>query len=78
MYGFLPILQLKDGRQLAESYAIARFLARKYNLAGRDEWEKAKVDELADMHKDVSDAFAAAGVITEQVNANVSQFSLEA
>jgi len=41
-YSQVPVLQLGDGRQLSESYAILRFLARRFgrNLAGRDEWEQ--------------------------------------
>ncbi|KAI1709687.1 putative glutathione S-transferase 5 [Ditylenchus destructor] len=52
-YEKVPVLEV-DGKQLAECYAIARFLALQYDLAGRDAWERAKVDEIADFHKDVA------------------------
>jgi glutathione S-transferase len=42
-----------DGKQLAQSCAIARYLARKFNLAGKDEFEQAHVDSIADLQKDV-------------------------
>ncbi|KAI1709036.1 putative glutathione S-transferase 8 [Ditylenchus destructor] len=42
-----------DGQELAQSAVILRYLAEKFGLAGKDEWEKAKVHEVADFHKDV-------------------------
>lgn len=48
--------------ELAESYAIARYLARHFNLAGADDIESAQLDAIADAHKDfvaeMSDFFA--------------------
>lgn len=52
-YEKVPVLELKDGRQLAQHAAIARYLADKFGLSGKDEWEKAKVNEVLDFHKDV-------------------------
>jgi len=52
-YGKVPVLEV-DGKPLAETFAIARFLAKQYGLAGKDAWDQAKVDEIADFHKDVS------------------------
>ncbi|KAE9555199.1 hypothetical protein FO519_001549 [Halicephalobus sp. NKZ332] len=49
--GKIPCLEY-DGHQLSESYAINRFLARKYGLAGKDEIEQALVDSIADVQKD--------------------------
>lgn len=43
----LPVLEV-DGKVIAQSNAIARFLARRFNLAGKDEYEQALVDGLAD------------------------------
>jgi glutathione S-transferase len=53
-YGHVPVLEV-DGKQLAETVAIARYLARQYGLAGPVglAWEQGKVDEFADFHKDV-------------------------
>lgn len=54
-----------DGKELPESYAIYRYLARKYGIlkillinlkslgfAGRDEWETAILDAIADVQVD--------------------------
>ncbi|KAH7718382.1 CBN-GST-8 protein [Aphelenchoides avenae] len=50
-FGEIPVLEV-DNKQLAQSYTIARYLARKFELAGNDEWEAAKIDEIADLHAD--------------------------
>uniref|UniRef100_A0A7E4V9C8 glutathione transferase n=1 Tax=Panagrellus redivivus TaxID=6233 RepID=A0A7E4V9C8_PANRE len=47
----LPILQI-DGHTLIESNAINRFLAKRLGLAGKDEYEQAHVDAVADIVKD--------------------------
>ncbi|KAI1703638.1 putative glutathione S-transferase 5 [Ditylenchus destructor] len=51
-YGQLPYLDINDGRRLYESYAISRYLAKRFDLSGKGAWEQAKVDEFADFHKD--------------------------
>ncbi len=43
----VPVLEV-DGHVLAQSHAIARYLARQHGLAGKDEWEQAQVDMYAD------------------------------
>ncbi|KAH7700048.1 glutathione S-transferase-3 [Aphelenchoides avenae] len=47
----LPVLEV-DGTVIPESYAISRYLARKYDLLGKDEIEMALVDAYADALKD--------------------------
>lgn len=37
-----------DGKILAQSNAILRYLGRKYNLGGSNDFENAKIDEVAD------------------------------
>ena len=43
----LPVLEV-DGKVIGQSMAITRFLARKYNLAGKNEWEEAEADMIVD------------------------------
>ena len=45
--GQMPVLEY-DGVQLPQSLSIARFLAKQFQLAGRDNFEQAKVDAVAD------------------------------
>jgi glutathione S-transferase len=49
--GKLPVLEV-NGQKISESYAILRFLARKFGLAGKTDLEQLKNDEIADLHKD--------------------------
>ncbi|XP_020280143.1 glutathione S-transferase-like [Pseudomyrmex gracilis] len=46
-YGMLPVLEI-DGKPIAQSNAVARYLAREHNLAGKDEWESMLCDVLVD------------------------------
>uniref|UniRef100_A0A914QTI7 glutathione transferase n=1 Tax=Panagrolaimus davidi TaxID=227884 RepID=A0A914QTI7_9BILA len=55
--GKLPYLEY-DGHLILESNAINRFLAKKYNLAGKDDYEQALVDGIADIQKDFMNAVA--------------------
>ncbi|CAF1149740.1 unnamed protein product [Adineta steineri] len=45
--GQMPVLEV-DGVQLPQSNAIARFLAKQFHLAGKDNFEQAKVDAVVD------------------------------
>lgn len=47
----MPVLEV-DGKFLAQSYAISRYLARKFGLAGKDDFESAQIDSYADFIKD--------------------------
>uniref|UniRef100_A0A914PHA2 glutathione transferase n=1 Tax=Panagrolaimus davidi TaxID=227884 RepID=A0A914PHA2_9BILA len=53
--GKLPYLEY-DGHLILESNAINRFLAKKHNLAGKDDYEQALVDGIADIQKDFMNA----------------------
>ena len=50
-YGALPVLEV-DGKQLAGSGPIARFLAEKFGLAGSDDFENADLASIADVVED--------------------------
>lgn len=47
--GTMPVLELEDGRRLSQTIAICRYLGRELGLDGSDSWEKAKIDEMAEL-----------------------------
>ncbi|KAK3581301.1 hypothetical protein CHS0354_033036 [Potamilus streckersoni] len=51
-FGQIPLLEV-DGKPLAQSYAIARYLAREFGFAGRSNWESALVDQIVDLVEDL-------------------------
>nr|QUF59412.1 glutathione S-transferase GSTS8-4 [Brachionus angularis] len=56
LFGKLPVLEISDGSatvQLAQSLAIARFLAAQYGLVGTTELEKARADMIGEQLADV-------------------------
>ncbi|CAD5214067.1 unnamed protein product [Bursaphelenchus okinawaensis] len=50
--GMLPQLTLDDRFQLAQSYAIGRFLGKQFGLHGKTEWEAALIDQYSGFLKD--------------------------
>ncbi|CAF1035161.1 unnamed protein product [Adineta steineri] len=54
--GQMPVLEV-DGVQLPQSAAIARFLAKQFHLAGKDNFEQAKVDAVVDTIYDILKAW---------------------
>ena len=50
--GQLPYLVIDGETKLPQSLTIARYLAKKFNLAGKNELEQAKVDALVDTISD--------------------------
>jgi len=50
-FGQLPMLEV-DGVKLCQSNSCARFLARKFNLAGKTELEQAQADMFVDCVED--------------------------
>jgi len=56
--GQLPYLEV-DGKPLPQSLAIARFVARKNGLTGKDDWEAAQADAIVDYLGDALKPMAA-------------------
>ena len=54
--GQMPVLEV-DGIKIPQSAAIVRFLAKQFNLAGRDHLEQAKVDAVGDTINDLVTPF---------------------
>ncbi|XP_022173704.1 glutathione S-transferase-like [Myzus persicae] len=50
-YGKVPLLEI-DGKVLNQSSAICRYLAKKANLAGSDDWESLLIDIAVDNFQD--------------------------
>ncbi|CAF1407822.1 unnamed protein product [Adineta ricciae] len=51
--GQMPVLDV-DGVKLPQSMAIARFLSKQFQLAGKDNLEQAKVDAIVDTSIDLA------------------------
>ncbi|UJR19282.1 hypothetical protein I4U23_022411 [Adineta vaga] len=51
--GQMPVLEV-DGVKLPQSIAIARFLSKQFQLAGKDNLEQAKVDAVVDTSIDLA------------------------
>lgn len=51
--GQMPVLEV-DGIKLPQSMSIARFLAKQFDLAGKDYFEQAKVDAVVDTSVDLA------------------------
>ncbi|CAK9830506.1 Glutathione S-transferase [Anthophora retusa] len=51
-FGQVPVLEV-DGKKVAQSVAISRYLAKKCGLAGKDDWEALEIDSTVDTIHDV-------------------------
>ena len=47
-YGSMPVLEV-DGKMLAASHSIQRYLAEEFGLAGSSAWENAQLDSIIDV-----------------------------
>ncbi|CAF2835484.1 unnamed protein product [Rotaria sp. Silwood2] len=56
--GQIPVLEF-NGMKLSQSLSIARFLAKQFELAGRDTFEQAKVDAVVDTINDLVTRYVA-------------------
>ncbi|CAF1105124.1 unnamed protein product [Rotaria sordida] len=54
--GQMPVLEI-DGFKLPQSMTVARFLARQFHLAGKDNLEQAKAEAVADTATDLLNKF---------------------
>ena len=54
--GQVPVLEV-NGTKLPQSGAIARFLAKEFHLAGKDNFEQAQADAVADTINDLVTAY---------------------
>lgn len=55
--GQVPYLEINDDLKLPQSLSIARYLAREYNLVGKNNLEAAKADAIVDTCIDLMTAF---------------------
>jgi len=54
-FGQMPVLEV-DGRQIAHSWSILRYLANKYGLAGQSESETVTLDQTLELWRDYVDS----------------------
>jgi len=54
-WGNMPVLE-EDGKVLAQSSTILRYLGKKFNMAGGNDFETAKCDELIEAMNDLRQA----------------------
>jgi len=54
-WGTLPVLEI-DGKMLAQSLAILRYLGKQFNLAGDTAFESGKCDEMVEAMADLGNA----------------------
>jgi glutathione S-transferase len=52
----VPVLEV-DGKQLPQSHAIERFLARRFDLLGDSDFEAALIDAVCEQFVDIKDAY---------------------
>lgn len=52
IFGQAPVLEV-DGQELAQSFTIARYLARMFGIAGKDAFEEAQADMYVDCISDL-------------------------
>ena len=55
-FGQMPVLEV-DGKAIPQSFAIARYAASQHGLTGKDAFEAAWVDAIADQYKDYQNDF---------------------
>jgi len=56
--GQLPLLEV-DGKVIGQSITMARYLAKRFNLAGKDDWAAAQADMVVDTVNDIGNKLIA-------------------
>ncbi|KAI6187345.1 hypothetical protein M3Y98_00233200 [Aphelenchoides besseyi] len=56
-YGQIPVLEI-NGRPLAQTFALCRYLGAKFGLAGKDDEERANLDEIMELYREMTDQFS--------------------
>nr|UEN71122.1 glutathione S transferase-S4 [Glyphodes pyloalis] len=51
-FGQVPVLEV-DGKKVAQSTAICRYLAKQFGLVGKDDWENLLIDSTVDSIHDL-------------------------
>ncbi|CAF1302740.1 unnamed protein product [Adineta steineri] len=71
----MPVLEI-DGMKLPQSMTVARFLARQFHLAGKNNLEQAKIEAVADTATDLLNKFGPIIWYQEepQKKASISEF----
>lgn len=49
--GQMPVLEV-DGQRIHQSIAISRYLAKRFGLAGSNDWESLQIDSVVDTVND--------------------------
>lgn len=50
--GQMPVLEV-DGQRVHQSIAIERYLAKRFGLAGANDWENLQIDSVVDTINDL-------------------------
>lgn len=64
-FGKVPILE-EDGKLAHQSIAICRYLAKKFGIAGSDDWEALQIDSVTDTIVDLRIAIVNYAFYTEE------------
>ncbi|XP_068085135.1 glutathione S-transferase [Anabrus simplex] len=71
-YGKLPLLEV-DGKEVYQSAAIGRYLAKQFNLLGSNDWEALQIDCTVDTITDLRLAILGAYIYEENEEAKAKK-----
>lgn len=52
-FGKMPLLETPEGYKLHQHTSICRYLAKKINLVGKNDWEATQADIIVDTFQDL-------------------------